>query len=130
MAGMGLEEARLVEADTVLMLANPLDRDRALDREGGNIERAENFLEARAILHVVEQLRQLHQPHSGQLFDHERVEIIAPHLAVGHDIDAGILLVLDRGEDRVVRDAVEFLGGNFFGLAAAQRVHQPFRPRP
>ena len=127
---MGLEESRLVERDTFLGAADLATAIGLLIAKAGTSSAAQDFLEARAIFHVVEQLRELHQTHPGELLDDEGVEIVAPHLAVRDDIDAGVFLVFDRRQHGVVGDPIEFVGGDLARLAAAQRLHQPFGPCP
>src|SRR5665213_41160 len=73
--GMSEQELRFVERDSLFALTHVIDRDRAFNREGRHVESAQDFLEAGAILDVVQQLRQLHPLHAGELLDHERIEV-------------------------------------------------------
>ena len=80
-------------------------------------------VERRLVLDVLEEIRHRQELHPLDRVRDERAEVVAPLLAVGHDVDPGILLLL-QGEERRLLDAVlEVL------RAALARVEQPRRPR-
>jgi len=55
-------------------------------------------------------------------------ERVAPHLAIGDDVEAGILLQGDRFVDGPILDALEFRGGQATCFEGRARVLQILRP--
>ena len=71
------------------------------------------------------------QPNAGQLLGDERVEVVAPQLAVGHDVAAERLLQPQQLDDRVVGDRDRTPRGRCArGEAARSASSDRRRPRP
>ena len=104
--------------------------DRAADRIGGDVERLEELLEAGLVLDDVEHLGEGHEPYAGQLLGDERVEVVAPQLAVRHDVAAEGLLQAQQIHHRLVGDAIEFRAVDPTAAIGAHRLGDPWRPRP
>src|SRR5262245_41974927 len=104
--------------------------DRTADRIRGDVERLEQLLERRLVLDDVEHLREGHQADPFELLRDERVEVVAPQLAVGDDVTPEIVLAGDEGGDRLVGDAVELAPREPLTAPRALRVGQRRRPGP
>ncbi len=70
-----------------------------------------------------------HHGHIGELLEKIEMPEGAAELAVGCDLEADILLHLDRLADRLVLDLTELLGGNLVALFLLARIEQRLGPQ-
>src|SRR6185437_9211791 len=122
-------EVHFVEREAIFFF-EAFNDDRALDGERGNVERAKDFFVARAVFHVIHQLRDFHQAHAGELFDNEGIEIVASLFAVSGDVHARFLLRFGAFHDGAVGGGLKFLLSAFAGLAFAKSLDEPCGTRP
>ena len=73
---------------------------------------------------MIEQLGKGHELHAAEAIGHEGREVVPALLAIGHDVDAGVLLVLDREQGRLLLELDQV------GRLALGRRAQPARTRP
>ena len=96
----------------------------------GTSQGAQYLLHAGAVTGVVQQFRHLHQLHAGELVHGEGVEVVPPLLAVTDDVNAGVLLGADAGQDLIVGQRTEFVIGDLARFLAAQGADQIGGPGP
>ena len=104
--GVAREEPQVVERE------RPARRDlphahRVRDRVGGRVEGLEDQLERRLVLDDLEHLGQGEELDAIELLGHEREEVVAAQLAVGDDVDAGLLLAAQHVDHRRVGETIE-----------------------
>src|SRR5712692_367259 len=126
---MGFEKPQLIHRQ-IASSADLTNSHWTLHSECRNVKSSKRLFKRSPIFHVFQELRDSHQPNPIQFLNDKRVEVISALLSIGHYVDPGVFLVLDRRQNSVISNRVEFFEAQLARVTLSESLNEPRRTGP